>query len=294
MGFTCSQCTGRLARASHRDVFGPAFRRGDVPLPQAGGTDIGERSRTLSGSDQENLMEVTGRSAESLEILARALHVKNAELQPTLEAIASTAVTMLSPARYAGLTILSRGELIPRATTGEPPLLLDRLQQRLGDGPCVHAATHQSVIRIEDTEADERWPAFCPEAARLNVRSMLCVPLWVDERGLGALSLYADQAAAFSELHERVTVLLATFAALALAEAQRADQMHDALGNRDTIGQAKGILMERHALSADAAFGVLSRVSQAENVKLADIAGRLVETGGLPGVPGSEAAGAVP
>ena len=62
-------------------------------------------------SDQEHLIEVTDRTAEALEILARALHVKNAELQPTLEAIASTAVTMLSPARYAGLTILSRGEL---------------------------------------------------------------------------------------------------------------------------------------------------------------------------------------
>src|ERR1700733_3908619 len=30
-----------------------------------------EEQETLSGSDQENLMEVTGRSAESLEILAR-------------------------------------------------------------------------------------------------------------------------------------------------------------------------------------------------------------------------------
>ena len=238
-------------------------------------------------------MEVTGRSAESLEILARALHVKNAELEPTLEAIVSTAVTMLSPARYAGLTILSRGELIPRATTGEPPLLLDRLQQRLGDGPCISAAKHQSVFRIEDTLQDPRWPDFNAEAARLEVRSMLCVPLWIDERGLGALSLYADQAAAFSDLHERVTILLATFAALALAEAQRADQMHDALGNRDVIGQAKGILMERHGIAADAAFGVLSRVSQAENVKLAEIARRFVQTGELPSVSGPEAAGAM-
>jgi GAF domain-containing protein len=246
----------------------------------------------LSGSNQENLMEVTGRSAESLEILARALHVKNAELEPTLEAIASTAVAMLSPARYAGLTILSRGELIPRATTGEPPLLLDRLQQRLGDGPCISAAKHQSVFRIEDTRQDLRWPEFSAEAERLKVRSMLCVPLWIDERGLGALSLYADQAAAFSDLHERVTILLATFAALALAEAQRADQMHDALGNRDVIGQAKGILMERHGIAADAAFGVLSRVSQAENMKLAEIARRFVETGELPSVSDSEAPGA--
>jgi GAF domain-containing protein len=248
----------------------------------------------LSGSDQENLMEVTSRSAESLEILARALHVKNAEIQSTLEAIASTAVTMLSPARYAGLTIFSRGELIPRASTGEPPLLLDRLQQRLGDGPCINAAKHQSVFRIEDTRQEQRWPQFSAEAARLNVRSMLCVPLWVDERGLGALSLYADQAAAFSDLHERVTTLLATFAALALAEAQRADQMHEALGNRDVIGQAKGILMERHGVTADAAFGVLSRVSQAENMKLAGIARRFVETGELPSVPGPKAAGAMP
>jgi GAF domain-containing protein len=242
----------------------------------------------MSGSDQEHLMEVTGRSARSLDILARALHVKDAELQPTLQAIASTAVSMLSPARYAGLTIFSRGELIPRASSGEPPLLLDRLQQKLGDGPCINAARHQSIFRIEDTRQDERWPEFSAEAARLNVRSMLCVPLWADERGLGALSLYGDQAAAFTDLHERVTTLLATFAALALAEAQRADQMHDALGNRDVIGQAKGILMERHGVTADAAFSVLSRVSQAENMKLAEIARRLVETGKLPGASGSD------
>jgi GAF domain-containing protein len=248
----------------------------------------------VSGSDQDNLMEVTDRSAVSLEILARALHVKNAGLQPTLEAIASTAVAMLSPARYAGLTVFSRGELIPRATTGEPPLILDRLQQQLGDGPCIDAAKHQAVFRIEDTSEDERWPQFNAEAARLQVRSMLCVPLWIDERGLGALSLYADQTAAFNELHERVTILLATFAALALAEAQRADQMHDALSNRDIIGQAKGILMERHGVTADAAFGVLSRVSQAENMKLAAIARRFVTTGELPGLPGTADAGVMP
>jgi GAF domain-containing protein len=142
------------------------------------------------------------------------------------------------------------------------------------------------VFRIEDTGQDERWPRFSAAAARLGVRSMLCVPLWVDERGLGALSLYAAQAAAFSDLHERVATLLATFAALALAEAQRAGQLHDALGSRDIIGQAKGILMERHGITADAAFGALSRISQAENVKLAEIARLLVETGSLPAAPG--------
>lgn len=153
------------------------------------------------------------------------------------------------------------------------------------------AATARSAGCIEDTLQDLRWPEFSAAAARLKVRSMLCVPLWIDERGLGALSLYADQAAAFSDLHERVTILLATFAALALADAQRADQMHDALSNRDVIGQAKGILMQRHGIAADAAFAVLSRVSQAQNMKLAEIARRFVETGQLPSVSGRQTAG---
>jgi GAF domain-containing protein len=240
----------------------------------------------VDDGDQERLTEVTGRTAVSLEILARALRVRNAELEPTLQAIASTAVSVVGPAQHAGLTVYSSGALIPRASTGEPPLLLDRLQQQLGDGPCISAARDQSVSRIQDTRQDDRWPKFSAEAARLEVRSMLCVPLWVDDRSLGALSLFADQAAAFSDLHERVTTLLATFAALALAEAQRADQMRYALGNRDVIGQAKGMLMERYGVAADAAFDVLVRVSQAENVKLAEVARCLAETGQLPGEPG--------
>lgn len=245
----------------------------------------------MSDGDQEHPLEVTGPSARSLDLLARALHVRNAELQPTLQAITSTAVRMLSPALYAGLTIFSGGEFIPRASTGEPPLRLDRLQQELGDGPCVNAARYQSIVRIEDTGRDDRWPEFSMEAARLNVRSMLCVPLWIDERSLGALSLYAGQVAAFTDLHERVTILLATFAALALAEAQRVRQLHEALGNRDVIGQAKGILMERHGTTAEVAFSVLSRVSQAENIKVAKIARHLAETGQLPGAssPGPSA-----
>jgi len=233
-------------------------------------------------SDQEHLTEISDLNIRSLDILARALHVKSAELEPTLQAIVSTAVRMLSPARYAGLIIFSRGELIPQASTDRVPLLLDHLQQKLGDGPCVNAAQHQSIVQIDDTRQDGRWPEFAADAASLGVRSMLCVPLSVDERCLGALSLYADQAAAFTDLHERVTSLLATFAALALAEAQRADQLTAALINRDVIGQAKGILMERHRITADAAFGYLTRVSQAENTKLAAIAAQLVATGELP------------
>jgi AmiR/NasT family two-component response regulator len=78
-------------------------------------------------------------------------------------------------------------------------------------------------------------------------------------------------------------MLFATLAAIALAEAQRTGQLHTALGNRDLIGQAKAILMERHRMTADAAFGYLSQASQDVNMKLTAVAQHLVETGELLG-----------
>ena len=117
---------------------------------------------------------------------------------------------------------------------------------------------------------------------------MVCVPLRVHEQCLGTLSLYSERASAFTNHDERVTTLFATLAAIALAEAQRTDQLHTALDNRDVIGQAKGILMERHRLSAETAFGMLSQASQHVNMKLNTVARHLVETGELikPSHPG--------
>ncbi len=55
-----------------------------------------------------------------------------------------------------------------------------------------------------------------------------------------------------------------------------------ALEGRKRIGQAQGILMERHSLTEDQAFAVLKRYSQDNNVKLRDLAVHLVETHHLP------------
>jgi GAF domain-containing protein len=227
------------------------------------------------------MAEFSEQNVRLLDVLARALHVKDARLEPTLQAIASTAVQAVDAAQDAGLILVIRGELIPQATTGRPPQLLDQLQQKLKDGPCLRAAQEQAVIRIDDMRRDSRWPGFAEKAENLGVRSMLCVPLGLHERLLGTLSLYSPKAAAFGDQDERVTRLFATLAAIALAEAQRTDQLHAALDNRDVIGQAKGILMERHRVSSEVAFDLLSRASQQVNKKLATVARHLAETGEL-------------
>jgi AmiR/NasT family two-component response regulator len=51
------------------------------------------------------------------------------------------------------------------------------------------------------------------------------------------------------------------------------------MGNRDLIGQAKGILTERYKVTGVRAFGLLVASSQAIDRKLRDIAEHLVTTG---------------
>ncbi|WP_316959556.1 ANTAR domain-containing protein [Streptomyces sp. TRM68367] len=58
------------------------------------------------------------------------------------------------------------------------------------------------------------------------------------------------------------------------------DQLGTALHSRPVVDQACGIVMHVPACDADTAFGVLRRVSQRTNRKLADVAAGVVERRG--------------
>ncbi len=238
----------------------------------------------MSATEADDIKEVIAQTLVAIGTLARALHVGDASLQPTLDAITAQAAAAHPAARDAGLILLLGGKLIPQATTGKAPQILDIKQQETGRGPCLEAAREQTLICMNDLRRDTRWPEFSAEAQACGVGSVLCAPLWISERTLGALTLYAAQPAAFSAHDERIIELFATLAALALAEAQRTDQLRAALVNRDVIGQAKGILMERYKINPDAAFSTLTRISQHRNIKLHEVARQLIETRELPDI----------
>ena len=60
--------------------------------------------------------------------------------------------------------------------------------------------------------------------------------------------------------------------------------LHVALGHRSVIGQALGILMERHKIKDSEAFDMLREASQRLNIKLYDLAESLTRTGEFPPV----------
>ena len=64
--------------------------------------------------------------------------------------------------------------------------------------------------------------------------------------------------------------------------ARREDRLRDAIEGQKLIGQAVGILVERHRILPDEAFDRLRAASQRRNLKLREIARRMIETGEEP------------
>ena len=144
------------------------------------------------------------------------------------------------------------------------------------------------MFYADDLNEDDRWPNFGRQAAEGGLRSVLALPLTTNGTD-GAVNLYARYPAAFGVIDRARAMILASLAGIALStahlledEGRRIENLHSALGSREIIGQAQGILMERERIAADQAFDVLRRASQHLNVKLREVAQNLVDTGERP------------
>ncbi|GAB2871260.1 GAF and ANTAR domain-containing protein [Streptomyces deserti] len=213
--------------------------------------------------------------AEQMARLARHLLAQEST-QATLDEIASSAVKLIEGCDAAGILALSKGRTVTLCSYGDVVAESDRLQGELCEGPCFDAARRtdgERLFRITDmTKPQPDWPRFAPAARDLGIGSMMGFLLYTRQEDFGALNLYSHRPGAFTAESETAGWLLASHAAVALASARTVDQLEHALETRHAIGEAMGILRERHGLSEDAAFDVLRRISQHHNVKLRDVA----------------------
>lgn len=183
----------------------------------------------------------------------------------------------------AGITVIDHAGPRTLATSTGLAERLDAMQYQAEQGPCLDAAIEGHVVRSDDLARDVRWPQFGPAAADWGVSSVLSIHLPVAEGVVGALNVYADNPHAFDVQSQQIMAPIASSVATAAAFAYRLAGLRAAVESRDLIGQAKGILMERHRLDADQAFAVLRYLSQTHNVKLRQVAEHLVSTGRLIG-----------
>ena len=192
--------------------------------------------------------------------------------------ITQAVVGVVAGAESAGVSRLHGRRRRPtgHGPTDETAAAMGRLPTGADDGPWRQTVAERQPIGIPAMFAETRWPAFTARAAELGVAAMVCLPL-VAGGALGTLNLYSGTPGAFVDVDADTAMVFATHAALALrSHAERAN-LERALTTRDRIGQAKGIVMVRHELTAAQAYDRLVAASQHANIKLGAVADWLVE-----------------
>jgi len=201
-----------------------------------------------------------------------------------VHALAQALVEAIPGTTGAGVSLMdARGRRTSTASTDSVVLDADQLQYDLGQGPCLTAWIQQATVTVEDTRTETRWPAWTRAVAHLPVRSVVSSPLSTRDAAVGALKVYSPNPGGFDSRVVRMIELLARPAALMLANALARDSAERlsngllrALGDRDAVGTATGILMERFHLGRDLALATLITSSRERHEPLQQLSREII------------------
>lgn len=203
-----------------------------------------------------------------------------ADVDATIAAVAACAVKILPGITAAGVVGIGKdGVLICRTATNPQVLQMVQAEHRLGLGPCRDVLDRGNPAKaiVADSSGDQRWPQYTAEARSIGVAGVMAVRLESGDAAGQALLLISDS------LLTRVLLdgvdVFAAHAAVAATQARKHADLLGAVESRDIIGQAKGILMERHKMTSTQAFALLVKTSQDTNIPLWQVAGHVVDTG---------------
>ena len=212
--------------------------------------------------------------------LVQGLHSRpDTDSDTVVAELAEHAAVEIPGAQYAGITLTRSAKKVDTpAASHHWPMLLDKIQERHQEGPCLTAAWDEKIIHVVDLETDERFPKYRRDAlAETPIRSIMAFQMFIAGETVGALNVFSEQPGAFTADSRDLGRVFAAHSSVAWNSARRDEQFRRALSSRDIIGQAKGMVMERYGVNAVQAFELLRKLSQDSNVPLIKVATNLVE-----------------
>ena len=168
------------------------------------------------------------------------------------------------------------------------PELID-VQVRSGSGPLLDALGAGQPAACPDTLEELRWPEYAAAALREGVRCSLSLAHRTGAEAV-CLSVFGARRRTLGPDSVAVAERLLAFGGAAVGvaseygEARRtARQLRDAAESRAVVDQAKGVLMHALGCTAAEALQRMRQVSQTRNMKVTDVAARIIESRGDDG-----------
>jgi GAF domain-containing protein len=208
-------------------------------------------------------------------------------LAPTLQQI-TDAAKQLFGADGAGLMLVdAEGQLRWASASDQTAQNVEDGQERLAEGPCAVAFSQRLPAAIRNIKLEPDWQEFAQVLVSEGICAALSVPVELDGEVIGTLDIYVGQPrdwdpseVAALQAYAGLVASLLNAATTAQVKGRLADQLQAALEHRWLIEQAKGVIMGREELDAQAAFERLRSAARSSTRRLADVAKDV--TGGQP------------
>ena len=210
-------------------------------------------------------------------------------LAPTLQQIADAAKQLFG-ADGAGLMLVDAdGQLRWASASDQTAQTLEGGQERLAQGPCAVAFSQRLPAAIRNLHTESDWQEFTQVLLAEGICAALSVPVELDGGVIGTLDIYAREPrdwdpgeVAALQTYAGLVASLLSAAVTAQVKGRLADQLEAALEHRWLIEQAKGVVMGRERLDAQAAFERLRGVARSSTRRLADVAREVTDGQPLP------------
>ena len=169
--------------------------------------------------------------------------------------------------------------------------LVELLEVQEEDCPCLDCwRSGEAVAEDHLADATERWPHLAPAALRAGFASVDAVPMRLRDDRLGALNLFANEAAGLADTEMVLAQAMADVATSGILHqrfiARReevTEQLQVAFNSRIVLEQAKGAVAAASKTEMDKAFALLRGYARHHNLPLSEVA-RQVVTRELVGV----------
>lgn len=212
--------------------------------------------------------------------LARVLYAQ-ADYDHVYRTLVRVAVEVISGCDHASISTMRQGEAMRTvAASDEVARVMDQLENEAGEGPCIDAMLDGGFQLDTDIAQESSWPKLGALALeRTAVRGMIGYRIFVDGRRAGALNVFSDTAGALTREAADLGAMVAAFASVALASSahdREAKTLREGMESNREIGKAVGLLMATHHVDDDEAFQMLRRLSSTMNVRLAEVAHRVI------------------
>jgi hypothetical protein len=214
------------------------------------------------------------------------LRIANTSEARALDRLAELAARQVPACSGADAAAWRAGELTAAAASHPDLAELTEVQRLAGRGPTIEAITADRPVHCPDTLTEERWPEYAAAALRCGVRCCVAIS---HQAGDLAVTLVLSAARPRSLDPEQLPLaeLLVALGGAMLGNASEygdsqrmAMQLADAAQSRELVDQAKGMLMHALGCTADQALARLRHISQQHNIKVTDVAVRIIAASG--------------